>query len=69
MVIAVSPTGDAKSLVDTLHAWLLRGENRKIKIKTKYRDRSLEIEYSPTSMNLEELGHLIDSLTVITKDG
>ncbi|MBM3239488.1 hypothetical protein FJZ31_24610 [Candidatus Poribacteria bacterium] len=50
-------------LIDFLQAWLMRGENRTVKIKTQVGDRSLEVEYSPKTMSPSKLKKLVDMLT------
>ncbi len=50
-------------LVEFLQSWALRGESRKIKIKTQVGDRSVEVEYSPQATSPAELQTLVESLT------
>jgi hypothetical protein len=61
VAIAVLPTVLPK-LFDFLQAWSLRGEARKVKIKTQVADRALEVEYSPSSMSPDELRRLVETL-------
>lgn len=62
LAVAVLPTVVPR-LVEFLQAWSMRGESRRVKIKTQIGDRSLEVEYSPTSMSPDELKSLVDMLT------
>ena len=62
IALTVLPTIIPK-LVEFLQNWLMRGEGRKIKIKTQLGDRSVELEYSPSAMSRAELQALIDTLT------
>lgn len=50
-------------LIDALHSWAMRAENRKIKVKTQIGDRSIELEYSPQALSQEQLEHLVGTLT------
>jgi hypothetical protein len=40
----------------------MRGESRKIKIKTQVGDRSVEVEYSPQTTSPAELKNLVETL-------
>ena len=62
LAVAVLPTFLPR-LIEYLQSWCLRGENRKIRIKTQVGDRSVEVEYSPTAISQEELTHLVSQLT------
>ena len=62
LAVSILPSAVPK-LVDLLGGWLLRGENRKIKIKTQMGDRSVELEYSPSAMSQADLKQLVDTLT------
>jgi hypothetical protein len=62
LAVAILPTILPK-LIELLHAWTMRGENRLVKIKTQAGDRSVEVEYSPTTMSAKELEHLVNALT------
>ena len=62
LAVAVLPNALHK-LIEFLNGWLMRGENRKIKIKTQVGDRSVEVEYSPKTMSQTELKSLVDTLT------
>ncbi len=61
LAVAVLPTLVPK-LVEFLQSWALRGESRKIKIKTQVGDRSVEIEYSPKTTSPAELQSLVEML-------
>jgi len=50
-------------LVEYLQSWILRGENRRVKIKTQAGERSIEVDYSPTSLSPQELSRLVELLT------
>lgn len=50
-------------LIEFLKDWSLRGENRKIKIKTQVRDKSVEVEYNPEKMSPAEVIDLVRTLT------
>jgi hypothetical protein len=62
LAVAVLPTFLPR-LVEYLQSWCLRGENRKIRIKTQVGDRSVEVEYSPSAISHEELTQLVSQLT------
>ena len=51
------------SLVGFLQSWALRGDGRKVKIKTQVGDRSVELEYVPNAMSQAELRSLVETLT------
>jgi hypothetical protein len=53
----------APKLIELLQSWTMRGENRIVKIKAQVEDRSIELEYSPTSMSADELKLLVNTLT------
>ena len=57
LAVAVLPAA-IPPMIEFLNSWLLRGENRKVKITTKVGDRSIEAEYSPGTMSHEELQEL-----------
>jgi hypothetical protein len=50
-------------LLEYLQSWSLRGENRKVSIKTRVGDRSIELDYNPSVMSSAELEQLIKTLT------
>jgi hypothetical protein len=50
-------------LVEFLQSWVMRSEDRKVKIKSQVGDRSVELEYSPTAISQEELKQLIGTLS------
>jgi hypothetical protein len=62
LAIAVMPAFLPK-LVECLHDWSMRAENRRVKIKTQVGDRSVEVEYSPSTLKQEELTRLVKELT------
>lgn len=49
-------------LIDVVRDWLMRGEKRKIKIKTTIGDRSVEVDYSPQTISQDELKDLVNTL-------
>jgi hypothetical protein len=50
-------------VVEFLQTWTLRGEGRKVKVKSQVGDRSIELEYTPQAMSQEELKTLVQTLT------
>ncbi len=62
LAVSVLPTV-APKLIDLLQSWLLRGENRTVKIKAQVQDRSIELEYSPSAMSPNDVKRLVSSLT------
>ncbi len=62
LAVAVLPSFLPK-LVDYLQSWTLRGEGRKVKVKSQVGDRSIELEYSPEAMSQQELKTLVETLT------
>lgn len=68
LAVAVLP-GFLPKLVEYLQSWTMRGENRRVRIKSQIGDRSIEIEYSPAAMSTEELNRLVDSLSGSLKNG
>ncbi len=62
LAVAVVPTFLPK-LVEYLHSWSMRGENRRVRIKTQVGDRSVEVEYSPAALSQDELTQLVKKLT------
>ena len=62
LAVTILPTFVPK-LMDFLQSWTLRGESRKIKIKTQVGDRSVEVEYSPQVTSQAELKNLVETLT------
>jgi hypothetical protein len=55
-------------LIDYLQSWSLRGEGRKVKVKTQVGDRSIEVEYNPNTMSHQELKTLVETLTGVLAD-
>jgi hypothetical protein len=49
-------------LIQLVTAWVQRGDNRKIRIKTNYAGRSVEVELSPKTMSADEMKAMIDTL-------
>lgn len=68
LAIAVLPTVIPK-LIEFLQAWSMRGESRKVRIKTQVGDRSVEAEFSPTAMSQDELKDLVEMLTETVDSG
>ncbi|MBI5031050.1 MAG: hypothetical protein HZB51_11020 [Chloroflexi bacterium] len=62
LAITILPTLVPK-LMEFLQSWALRGESRKVKIKTQVGDRSVEVEYSPQATSQAELKDLVETLT------
>ena len=62
LVLAILPNAIPK-LFEVLNGWTMRGENRKVKIKTQVGDRSVEVEYNPTTMSQVELKQLVQTLS------
>ena len=62
LAVAILPSIVPK-VIEFLQAWSMRTENRAVKVKTQIGDRSLEVEYSPTTMSQDELKHLVETLT------
>jgi hypothetical protein len=50
-------------LVEYLQSWTQRDENRRVKIKTQVGDRSIELDYLPSSLSAKELKQLVETLT------
>jgi hypothetical protein len=50
-------------LLEFLQSWTLRGEDRKVTLKTQSGDRSIELEYMPSAMPADELQRLIQTMT------
>jgi hypothetical protein len=49
-------------LLEFLQAWTLRGENRKVIMKTQAGDRLIELEYMPSALTPDELQRLIQTM-------
>ena len=62
LAVAVLPAFLPK-LVEYLQAWALRGENRKVHVKSQVGDRSIEIDYSPSAISTKEIERLVSTLT------
>ncbi len=62
LLIAILP-GAIPKLLEVINGWSMRGENRKIKIKTQVGDRAVEVEYAPSTMSQQELKTLVETLT------
>lgn len=62
LVISTMPVFVPK-LVEFLQSWVMRAEDRKVKIKSQVGDRSIELEYSPKAISQEELKQLIGTLS------
>jgi hypothetical protein len=62
LAVAVLPSFLPK-LLEYLQSWTMRGEERKVKVKSQIGDRSIELEYSPNALSQEELKELVTTLT------
>ena len=62
LAVAVLPTLLPK-VIEFLQTWSLRGEGRKVKVKSQVGDRSIEVEYTHEAMSLDDLKNLVDTLT------
>jgi hypothetical protein len=67
LAVAVLPNFLPK-LIEYLQSWTLRGEGRKVKVKTQVGDRSIELEYIPEAMSQQELKTLVETLTDALSD-
>ena len=61
LAVAVLPAAIAP-LIGFLQSWLLRSRSRTAKVKIQNGERSIELEYHPGAMSIEELKELADSL-------
>lgn len=67
-VLAVSVLPNVlPKLIEFLQLWTMRGESRKIKVRSQIGDQSIELEYSPTSVSKEEIRELISILNTSTQ--
>lgn len=62
LAVTILPTFLPK-LIKYLQSWSMRGEERKVNVKTTIGDRSIELEYSPNTISQEELKELVSTLT------
>ena len=53
----------APKVIELLQAWSTRAENRIVRIKAQVENRSIEVEYSPTTMSTDELKRLVNTLS------
>jgi hypothetical protein len=53
----------APKLIELLQSWSTRAENRIVKIKAQVADRSIDVEYSPSAMSLDDLKRLVSTLS------
>lgn len=67
LLITLASAGAVTTVLQLLRDWVLRGEGRKVTVKVKTDDKSIEFEYMPTAaseaelMNFaEELIHMLD---------
>lgn len=67
LAVAVLPNFLPK-LIEYLQSWALRGEGRRVKVKTQVGDRSIELEYTPAAMSQQELKTLVETLTGALSD-
>jgi hypothetical protein len=50
-------------LVEYLQSWAQRDENRRVKVRTQVGDRSIELDYLPSSLPDKELTRLVETLS------
>jgi hypothetical protein len=50
-------------LVEFLQNWLLRGENRNVKVKLQVQGNAVEVEYAPSAMSPSDIQRLVAKLT------
>jgi hypothetical protein len=50
-------------LIDFLQNWLLRGENRNVKLKLQVAGNAVEVEYAPHAMSAADVQRLVGKLT------
>ena len=50
-------------LIEFIESWLMRGENRRVKIKVQDGERVIEADYSSSTMSVDELNQLVTTLT------
>ena len=62
LALVVLPTFLPK-LIEYLQSWTQRAENRRVKIKTQVGDRSIELDYLPSSLTNKELNRLVETLS------
>ena len=62
LAVAVLPVAIPK-LIEFLRDWLMRGENRTLKLKLQVGGNSAEIEYAPCSVTTNEIEALAGKLT------
>ena len=63
-VLAVSVLPNVlPKLIEFLQSWTMRGESRKIKVRSQIGEQSIELEYSPTNISNKELKELISVLS------
>ena len=53
----------------TLRDWLLRRENRSMKISATIGDKSITVDFNPSTMTQEQLQETIDTVTKILRTG
>jgi hypothetical protein len=62
LAVVLLPTFLPK-LVEFLQNWLLRGENRNVKVKLQVQGNAVEVEYAPSTMSPSEIQGLVAKLT------
>ena len=62
LAVAVLPAM-APKLLDLVQSWSMRSQNRRVKIKAQVDNRSIEVEYSPATMSVDELKRLVSTLS------
>ncbi|NIW43390.1 MAG: hypothetical protein GWN30_01030 [Gammaproteobacteria bacterium] len=62
LAISVLPTV-VPQLIEFLKSWTMRGESRKVRIVSKVGDKSVELEYTPSGVDNQELKEMIAVLT------
>ena len=67
LAVAVLPNFLPK-LLEYLQSWALRGEGRKVRVKSQIGDRCIELEYMPQAMSQQELKTLVQTLTSALTD-
>lgn len=50
-------------LIEFVQSWSTRAEGRIVKIKAQVDDRSVEVEYNPVTMSVDELKRLVNTIT------
>jgi hypothetical protein len=61
LLVEVLPS-TISSLIEFLRSWSLRREGRTVKVKTVLADRSVEMEFDPTTVSPTEVKSLVSSI-------